>query len=245
MTNWVITHCTVEGDDAEIERFKSLMVKARRDGSLFFDFEGVAPLPEGMPVEIPALTLAPIECLPPHGSSGVFLTPSMIAVIEILTGRGWDEWDLPVEEYRRLADSSLSDIKSSLSDIKIPAELQHHIEKEPEVLEGARRYFAWLESNLKLRRWTAENWGTIRHCYEFRAKEAQAQRYEFTFETAWTFPEPIFRKLSAEFPTLVFTCNYFEELGQFGGYCRAAGASFELRRDQSETPEQSDTTDSA
>ena len=41
---------------------------------------------------------------------------------------------------------------------------------------------------------------------------------EFSFETAWSFPEPVFDAISQEFPSLHFQCATYEESGSFAGH---------------------------
>lgn len=72
--------------------------------------------------------------------------------------------------------------------------------------------------------WSIENWGT--KWDSFRYREVAADPFAFRFETAWSFPTPIFEALAAKYPTLTFDVMAFDEgwnfacEGQFGSEVR-------------------------
>jgi hypothetical protein len=219
MPNWVKIYCTVKGGNAEITRFKRLMINFREvDAVPFFDFEAIAPEPEWMKLKI---------------------TASIAAAIEVLTGH-------PLEMEDRLQSLDMGDLQTGALDlphtclawpwaqeqgITTLSEMRRYLEeKRPTAMEAARRWLASREAAANAPWTPEENWGTNKVAFDFRNGRTTDQHYEFEFDTAWSFPEPIFRKLNAEFPTLIFTCEYLADSGDYGGYCRAAGSSFELRR---------------
>ena len=67
--------------------------------------------------------------------------------------------------------------------------------------------------------WNTANWGTKWGAYAFERIDDAS----FSFETAWSFPTPIFRRLAADWPTLRFDVECFDEgwcfagMGQFNG----------------------------
>ena len=71
--------------------------------------------------------------------------------------------------------------------------------------------------------WSIEKWGTQWDAYDYEEKERAAGRFVFKFETAWSFPEPVFEKLAELHPALIFDVASFDEgwcfgaLGQFNG----------------------------
>ncbi len=71
--------------------------------------------------------------------------------------------------------------------------------------------------------WSIGNWGTKWNSYDLEVREDLPGRYRFSFATAWSFPEPIFRKLAELHPGLVFDLVSFDEgwnfacQGQFNG----------------------------
>ncbi len=55
-------------------------------------------------------------------------------------------------------------------------------------------------------KWSIKNWGTKWNCYEVNVDVGY-----FSFWTAWSFPEPILRKLSKKFPKIKFFIQYADE----------------------------------
>lgn len=71
--------------------------------------------------------------------------------------------------------------------------------------------------------WARKRWGTKWNAYGTDTRETSADKVVFKFETAWSFPEPIFKRLTEMFPALVFEIASFDEVwnfacvGQWGG----------------------------
>lgn len=89
--------------------------------------------------------------------------------------------------------------------------------------------------------WCLANWGTKWSSYDHEVGELGAGTFRFKFETAWSFPTPIFEALIERYPTLTFDCACFNEgwnfagAGQFGasvetpfGLCEATDALYEV-----------------
>jgi hypothetical protein len=92
-----------------------------------------------------------------------------------------------------------------------------YLKKHPEEEEQGR---LWLQSILETGHaswysWNIANWGTKWNSYRFRLLSDDP--LEFSFETAWSFPWPVFEALAHEFPTLQFNCGTYEEMGSFTG----------------------------
>ena len=72
-------------------------------------------------------------------------------------------------------------------------------------------------------RWSIRNWCTKWNSYHFKMIADEQKRLEFTFDTAWNFPELVFVALAARFPKLMFDCACFDDgwsyagMGQFNG----------------------------
>lgn len=83
-------------------------------------------------------------------------------------------------------------------------------------IQGVRNYFelghaTWYE-------WCKENWGTKWNSYSLSGlPEKSVSPFEFSFDTAWNFPTPVFKKLAEEFPLLEFECCCFDEGWNFAG----------------------------
>jgi len=63
--------------------------------------------------------------------------------------------------------------------------------------------------------WAVANWGTKWNAYSFTL--IGKDPLEFRFDTAWSFPEPVFRALARTFPRLKFNCVTFDDGWLFAG----------------------------
>jgi hypothetical protein len=64
--------------------------------------------------------------------------------------------------------------------------------------------------------WCIANWGTKWGFCDVE-REVRPRSIIFTFQTAWSPPEPLIRKLGEMFPKLEFTLKYYECGGGFSG----------------------------
>jgi len=60
--------------------------------------------------------------------------------------------------------------------------------------------------------WATANWGTKWNSYSFKWILQEDERLVFTFETAWSTPEPVIRELVARYPRLEFSTLSFDEM---------------------------------
>ena len=74
--------------------------------------------------------------------------------------------------------------------------------------------------------WTIAKWGTKWGAYDYEERERDDGRFIFKFETAWSFPEPVFKMLAEQHPSLVFDVTSFDE-----GWCFGAIGQFNGRSD--------------
>lgn len=65
--------------------------------------------------------------------------------------------------------------------------------------------------------WSVVNWGTKWGAYAVSISDWTPEHLIFEFQTAWSFPEPIFEVLAARFPTLTFDLKCFDEGWNFAG----------------------------
>jgi len=65
--------------------------------------------------------------------------------------------------------------------------------------------------------WNISNWGTKWNSYDFYSSYSDSSSAEFKFSTAWSFPEPIFEKLTEMYPNLTFHVSCFDEGWNFAG----------------------------
>lgn len=83
----------------------------------------------------------------------------------------------------------------------------------PEALTKARQACAALDETgfLDWYEWATHFWGTKWDAYGRKTRAREPGRVVFKFESAWSFPEPVFRRLARVYPLLVFTVASFDE----------------------------------
>lgn len=65
--------------------------------------------------------------------------------------------------------------------------------------------------------WAVDKWGTKWNSSSYSETSRRDGYWEFTFNTAWSYVEPIFKCLSEEFPELEFDVAYIDEGWGFAG----------------------------
>jgi hypothetical protein len=82
--------------------------------------------------------------------------------------------------------------------------------------------------------WSIENWGckwnsgnTQLHSNKIRVKKGVAV-LEFSFDTAWALPEPIYEELAKMYPDLLITVSFDEESGEFSGELEMTAGKIKL-----------------
>lgn len=61
--------------------------------------------------------------------------------------------------------------------------------------------------------WDIANWGTKWNSYACHVRDRTASSVLFEFQTAWSFPEPIFEALAERYPELIFETETIDEGG--------------------------------
>lgn len=197
MPDHVTTRCVIMGPRIEIERFRTTMIHVPPgEHEETLDFNMIIPMPE---------TLKDTSA----GSNADL-------GVEILTGD-------PRPNFSGLSRHSYLDFPW-VQELGITTidELRSWAEKErPEAIrEGqkvivARRetgFYDWYD-------WRIVNWGTKWNSYGFRIENNAVEDglLAFLFDTAWSFPSPIFKKLATMFPALRFDCTCFDQGWGFAG----------------------------
>jgi hypothetical protein len=227
MPNHVTTRCVVKGSAEDVAAFKDLMIgpddskpigtpltatiplKKPTEPELFFNFERIKPMPDivrntqsGSQADDGMLALG-------------FKKPNRYPEISAMFGPKWEH-----PRYKSWGVSNAAELKAYLekNSPQSLAEGQRCIDAYK-----ATGYHDWYE-------WSIGNWGTkwnsydfveVRHLVkEFLGEPVDAE-YEFLFDTAWSFPSPIFVALYERFPDLRFECWAIDE-----GYCFALTAVF-------------------
>jgi len=72
--------------------------------------------------------------------------------------------------------------------------------------------------------WNNQNWGTKWDACDLEFEESPTDEFvTIRFNTAWSFPEPVFDELFEMFPDLTFEGDIEEEGGLFHGYITGCG----------------------
>lgn len=196
MPNYVTTRCQVSGIDAEIKAFRKRAFK-RRGKETIFDFNAFIPMPGVL-----------------RRTSSGSVAEKGAALLSLLKGRTLQIG--PITLRPRFAKAG--------RDLVIPLreELGMHEEGEFEVIkawfakhpeyrkEGRKRlaalvqtgYASWYE-------WSCDHWNTKWNACHLTIHSKRP--FEFSFDTAWDFPIPVFEKIAREFPSLNFRCTSYDE----------------------------------
>lgn len=102
------------------------------------------------------------------------------------------------------------------------------IDRHPECLELGERALKNIEQygHRDWYHWSVENWGTKWNSYDLNVEQETETHMEFTFDTAWSHPQPVFEKLAQEFPTLQVDVLCFDEGWGFAGSGTTDGATY-------------------
>ena len=204
MPNHVTTRCVVVGAHQDIKRFrdKAFLVK---DKILTFDFNAFIPMPSSI-AETQSGTTAE------EGAALVSLTQGHAPPrLKPLAGRHSDDTQLRPARITHMRET-LNMPEASLTELA-----KAWLDKYPEYrTEGEKRLRAISETGFPdWYDWACHHWNTKWNAYQLRI--VRKSPLEFTFETAWDFPMPVFRKIAEEFPTLSFRCTCYDEGGNFAG----------------------------
>lgn len=197
MPNHVTSVCTITGPTPDVAAFVERHIVRDDEGRSGFDLNSVIPKP---------------SCF--EGSeSGSTTEVGLFALYGIKPSRRFfplPDTDDPSQIWRYLPRHVTTREKL----------LAYLGEKDPKTLAAGRiakrcndetGYYDWYE-------WSVANWGTKWNAYEFEERARGDGTYVFRFETAWSFPEPVFRRLAEMYPALVFDVASFDEGWNFG--CR-------------------------
>lgn len=64
--------------------------------------------------------------------------------------------------------------------------------------------------------WSLANWRTKWNAYSFSIERDEPELLEFKFDTAWSYPEPIFDRINELWPDLTWVIRSFDEGWNFG-----------------------------
>jgi len=202
MPNYVTTVCTVTGPAHAVEAFRAQHIS----GENKLDFNAIVPMP---------------ECIK-GTESGTLASLGRLALYGAVKAPR-----LPVY-FARLEPPAREQLTRECTQRGIPVSRESLLtwvrEHRPEALvQGERTQKAFDETGYAdWYDWSIAHWGTKWNATLTKEELCASGGYRFKFETAWAFPEPIFRKLEEMYPDLVFSCASFDEgwcfagLGDFG-----------------------------
>jgi len=109
--------------------------------------------------------------------------------------------------------------------IPYPQEFAEADRKSEEAIEKARKGEISWDDVYKVKdgynnggyNWCVENWGTKWGMYEFSPIDRTSNGIQVCFQSAWEPPLPIIKKMSEDYPELLFTLTYIEEGNGFSG----------------------------
>lgn len=201
MPNHVTIRCVVTGPDAEVQRFRETVLLTKVDAPANIshtqlDFEAVIPMPSA---------LKGVEA----GSRSE--EGAVLIVLRAERGAPFATGGLYEARVQRIRDDV------GMRDDHIQKVAAEYLRKHPDVEEQGRlRLRTILETGYAdWYSWSIANWGTKWNSYRFAL--IAEDPLEFTFETAWSFPTPVFEKVANVFPSLVFECRCFDEGWNFAG----------------------------
>lgn len=190
MPNHVTTVCTVTGPAADVAAFVERHIVPDKDGDRFFSFATVIPRP----------------AILDETESGTEATIGMMALVG-------DVVHTDFTHYRWIPAGVLEGAPYQHARC-----VREWLEREdPGALEKGRKclqaivetgYPNWYE-------WSIARWGTKWGAYDYAERERSEGRFVFKFDTAWSFPEPVFRELAKLHPSLVFAVISYDEGSNF------------------------------
>lgn len=198
MPNHVTTICTVTGPAADVAGFVETHIRPTEKGDeRFFDFGTIIPKPavvsdtvSGSKAEVGLYALTG-----KRKKRRFFFEPA-------------DSLDNPHRIWPYLPPTVTTREKL----------IAHLKENDPEALDQGEKSRRCLEEtgHPDWYEWSIANWGTKWGAYDYEERERADGRFVFKFETAWSFPETIFRTMAKRWPALTFAIVSFDEGWNFG-----------------------------
>ncbi len=196
MPNHVTHICTVIGSSADIEAFRAKHLNGAEGRE--FDFDTVIPRPESIR----------------NTEAGTQAELWFFALTGTFAKTG------------KYAAKNLRSYGCVPSHINTAVELQEWLEKtSPDTRKHGEAAMAALRETgfSDWYDWCCAKWGTKWGTYHVEIRECADTALTFKFETAWSFPRPVFEKLARLHPGLIFDVKSFDEgwnfgcVGQFNG----------------------------
>ena len=201
MPNWVLTNATVTGSGPNLQKFLDRFREP--DGSIDFKLDKVIPMPKDLNEDENTYAQT--------GAIYVWLTehPGEIPPAGLLAAKcGYSSFDEICEGCKTHFEGASKSTQ------------QQMLKEGRKGLDSCIKYgaFSWYD-------WCCNNWGTKwdvsdeAYIQEPLNPDAEEDSVFLSFQTAWSFPGPIFAELSRLYPELKFSGEYADE--DYGSNCAA------------------------
>jgi len=188
MPNWVTNVLRIDCDDATLDKIKKSVASEKS----VFDFNKIVPMPDSLMIDDISDASWALHVL--------YYKPKSEATDADPYGEeDWDDTDkykAPYstdEEIRKRFDK-LPEARKEQS-IELAKQYKHNIDNY-----GCKTWYEW----------SCENWGT-----KWNSSQPEAEGDEIRFDTAWSTPYPIFKKLSEMYPEATLRIDFADEdIGQ-------------------------------
>lgn len=192
MPNHVTTICTITGDESVVAIFRAAMLrteKERGEDRVFLDFNQAI----AMPVSVSAVEE---NAFADHILAVLVQGPGLVEAWKGL--QSWDRQDI-IGPWKGLFSYERGELVDRI-ERAFPGQIANARKMALAIAETGHK--SWYD-------WSIANWGTKWNSYDFSIKSEAP--FTIQFDTAWSFPEPVFRKMAEMFPGLRFEVVSFDE----------------------------------
>lgn len=202
MPNIVTTFVTVVGSEADVATFTARHLLLRAGGASF-DLDTIAPVPAAL-AGLAASSDADLGFYALSRQPNSTMREDLARITEFA----------PIDAERHPLDGYGIVPRAIRSADALHAWLQ--VNRPDALLEGARHLRAFETTGFENEReWIECHWGTNRNTLSTDMLDDGNGSLTFSFKTAWAFPAPIFLRLAAAYPTLIFRVAAYEEEGSY------------------------------
>lgn len=194
MPNHVTTRCTITGPEADIAAIQADLFS---DSEKLFDFAQIIPVPE-------AIEGTEEGTIAQDGARLILLAHNNPYSID--HGFAPMHWER-IRKEAGIASPSVAAVAAAAL-ANNPAYEEQGRRRLRAILETG--YASWYD-------WNIAKWGTKWGAYSVEIIDAEPGQFTFKFDTAWSFPAPIFEALVERYPALTFDCRCFDEGWNFAG----------------------------
>lgn len=210
MPNYVYHELTVYGNKAELDKFKqAVKYNIKTEDNNGFDFNGIEPMPEELNIEYSSAGNCAVELINSNKD-------------ELVKGT----------KFERLCNNIIKiDDKTTIQDLIDFLSINKNIDKFNAIdLDLGYQYIKNKEKygHENWYEWRISNWGTKWNAVDVNCLESNDTHLTVEFLTAWSTPEPIFKRMIEKFPNLIFSGCFVEESKAFAGEINTVDGELEF-----------------